>query len=100
MPWEYPPQRPPCPHRPPKIKHENVNNHQKYSKAQKSGLRKPPIPIPLKRMSEEESIHSGRSLQNKPVFRCVSSFYGNHFELFESSDTTESGSCVETLFIL
>ncbi len=58
MPWAYqPPQRPPCPHRPPKSKNKNVNNHQKYSKTQESGLREPAIPNPIKGTSEEESIH-------------------------------------------
>jgi hypothetical protein len=102
MPWEYPPQRPPCPHRPPKSKNKNVNNFQKYSKAQESGLRNPPIPNPLKRMSSSRRSTSilENSLKHTGNFVVFSSYYGDHFDLFESSDTTESGSCFETLFIL
>jgi hypothetical protein len=101
MPWAYPPQqRPPCPHRPPKSKNKNVNNLQKYSEAQESGLKKPPIHNPLKRTSEEASNHSGDLFKTNGHFVVFSSFYGDHFDLFGSSDTTESGSCFEILFIL
>ncbi len=64
MPWEYPPQRPPCPHRPPKIKHENVNNLPKIFKSTKIWIKKTANSYSSKK-DVRRRIHPFREISSK-----------------------------------